>query len=118
IPLVLLAATGKKPLDASALAAGAVDVMEHSTDAALMAARLDTHIALHQSRNALEAQNALLESLVMARTAELEANREELRQAMHNLRTTRVTNGVFWVQVPEAGLYILCGSPADVVKHL
>lgn len=44
--------------------------------------------------------------------------RERLREAMHNLRTTKVTTGVYWVQVPEAGLYILCGSPEDVVKHL
>jgi hemerythrin len=46
------------------------------------------------------------------------ALREKLRDAMHNLRTTKVTTGVYWVQVPEAGLYILCGSPEDVVKHL
>ncbi|OFZ99740.1 MAG: hypothetical protein A3H35_14690 [Betaproteobacteria bacterium RIFCSPLOWO2_02_FULL_62_17] len=37
---------------------------------------------------------------------------------MHNLRTTCVAAGVYWVQVPEAGLYILCGCPGDVVKHL
>src|SRR5207237_221832 len=46
------------------------------------------------------------------------ALRNQLREAMHNLRTTKVSTGVYWVQVPEAGLYILCGSPADVVKHL
>ena len=46
------------------------------------------------------------------------ALRERLREAMHNLRTTKVTTGVYWVQVPEAGLFILCGAPDDVVKHL
>ena len=30
----------------------------------------------------------------------------------------KVANGVFWVEVPEADLRILCGSPADAVKHL
>ncbi|HET6486478.1 MAG TPA: cyclic nucleotide-binding protein, partial [Spirochaetia bacterium] len=30
----------------------------------------------------------------------------------------KVTNGVFWVEVPEADLRILCGCPADAVKHL
>lgn len=30
----------------------------------------------------------------------------------------KVTTGVYWVEVPEANLYILCGSPADSVKHL
>ena len=30
----------------------------------------------------------------------------------------RVTNGVYWVEIPEADLFILCGCPADSVKHL
>jgi hemerythrin len=30
----------------------------------------------------------------------------------------RVTNGVYWVEIPEADLSILCGCPADSVKHL
>jgi hemerythrin len=30
----------------------------------------------------------------------------------------RVTNGVYWVSIPEADLSILCGCPADSVKHL
>ncbi|MBF0369218.1 MAG: bacteriohemerythrin [Magnetococcales bacterium] len=37
---------------------------------------------------------------------------------MQSLLTIRVTAGVFWLKVPEAGLNILCGCPADVVKHL
>jgi hemerythrin-like metal-binding protein len=30
----------------------------------------------------------------------------------------KVANGVFWVEIPEADLRILCGCPADTVKHL
>jgi hemerythrin len=30
----------------------------------------------------------------------------------------RVANGVFWVEIPEADLRVLCGCPADTVKHL
>lgn len=30
----------------------------------------------------------------------------------------RVTNGVYWVEIPEADLFVLCGCPADIVKHL
>ncbi len=30
----------------------------------------------------------------------------------------RVTDGVYWVSIPEADLSILCGCPADSVKHL
>jgi hemerythrin len=32
--------------------------------------------------------------------------------------TTKVANGIWWVEVPEADLRILCGCPADSVKHL
>jgi hemerythrin len=34
------------------------------------------------------------------------------------IRKIKVTQGIFWVEVPEADLYILCGSPPDAVKHL
>ncbi|EPY02783.1 bacteriohemerythrin [Magnetospirillum fulvum] len=34
------------------------------------------------------------------------------------LRKIEVTTGVWWVEVPQAGLCVLCGCPADVVKHL
>lgn len=49
---------------------------------------------------------------------ELEASKKELQKAMNNLQTTQVTNGVFWIKIPEAGLNILCGCPGEVVKHL
>ena len=29
-----------------------------------------------------------------------------------------VANGIFWVEIPEVDLRILCGCPADSVKHL
>ena len=30
----------------------------------------------------------------------------------------KITEGVYWVNIPSADLRILCGSPADIVKHL
>ena len=29
-----------------------------------------------------------------------------------------VSKGLYWIEVPEIDLYIMCGSPADSVKHL
>ncbi|MCP4755218.1 MAG: response regulator [Proteobacteria bacterium] len=43
---------------------------------------------------------------------------QQAESAMKNLQTTQIVPGVYWVQVPEAGLYILCGCPADIVKQL
>ncbi len=34
------------------------------------------------------------------------------------MRKIKVAAGIFWVEIPEAELYILCGCPADCVKHL
>ena len=37
---------------------------------------------------------------------------------MSKIYKTQITAGVFWLEVPEAELYVLCGCPADSVKHL
>ncbi len=30
----------------------------------------------------------------------------------------KVTTGVYWIEIPEVDLRVLCGCPADIVKHL
>ncbi len=30
----------------------------------------------------------------------------------------KVTTGVYWIEIPEVDLCVLCGCPADIVKHL
>ncbi|SCA57472.1 conserved hypothetical protein [Candidatus Terasakiella magnetica] len=37
---------------------------------------------------------------------------------MAQLRKVKVSTGIEWVEVPAAGVYILCGCPPDSVKHL
>ena len=37
---------------------------------------------------------------------------------MSHLRKIEVTTGVWWIEVPAAGIRVLCGCPADSVKHL
>ncbi len=59
----------------------------------------------------LEEQNAQL-------VEDLQKTNAALQNALENLHVTTIANGVFWVQIPEANLYILCGCPADVVKHM
>jgi len=34
------------------------------------------------------------------------------------MNKVKVATGVDWIEIPEANLFILCGCPADVVKHL
>ena len=37
---------------------------------------------------------------------------------MSKIKRMEVIRGVYWVEVPEADLYMLCGCPEDAVKHL
>jgi len=37
---------------------------------------------------------------------------------MSAFRKIKVANGVYWLEIPEAQLYVLCGCPADSVKFL
>ena len=35
-----------------------------------------------------------------------------------SIRKLFVTDGVYFVEIPDAGVYLLCGAPADSIKHL
>ena len=37
---------------------------------------------------------------------------------MAKIKRMEVIRGVYWVEIPEADLYMLCGCPEDSVKHL
>ncbi|MCG8571212.1 MAG: bacteriohemerythrin [Spirochaetes bacterium] len=37
---------------------------------------------------------------------------------MHKIKKIPISKGVFWVEIPEVDLKLLCGCPADSVKHL
>ena len=37
---------------------------------------------------------------------------------MTKIAKIQVTDGVYLVDIPDARLHILCGCPADIVKHL
>ena len=39
-------------------------------------------------------------------------------QPMNDIIKIQVSKGIYWVEAPDAALYILCGCPADSVKHL
>lgn len=37
---------------------------------------------------------------------------------MQKIKKTEVIKGVYWVEIPDAELYLLCGAPEDATKHL
>lgn len=37
---------------------------------------------------------------------------------MSKIKKIKVSNGIYWVEIPEADLFIMCGCPPDSVKYL
>ncbi|MBF0178648.1 MAG: response regulator [Magnetococcales bacterium] len=111
IPVIFVTGAGPYGDETRGFAAGAVDFVNKPIIPDLLLARVRTHLALAD-------QNRQLERQVEERTRELEQAHEALRAAMGNLLTIQVGPGVFWLQIPEAGLHVLCGCPGEVVKLL
>jgi hemerythrin len=111
VPIIFLTAMDNTEDEEKGLSLGAADYIAKPINPAIVRIRVDIHLQLYH-------QNRILDEKVRERTTELEESKKDLQIAMKNLQTTRVTNGVYWVQVPEAGLFILCGCPEEIVKHL
>ncbi|MFT3850394.1 MAG: response regulator [Propionivibrio sp.] len=79
IPVVFLSAQDELTDKAQGLQVGAVDFVGKSSSADEMLARIDTHIALARTKQALEQERSLLEDRVRERTAELFQERSLLR---------------------------------------
>ncbi|MBF0340842.1 MAG: response regulator [Magnetococcales bacterium] len=118
IPVIFVTAMGQSGDEAKGFTLGAVDYVSKPINPTILMARLQTHLALAEHSQLLKQQSRLLEIQVKERTCELEQTQEALREAMGNLLIIHVAPGVYWLQIPEAGLYILCGCPSEVVKLL
>ncbi|MBF0445241.1 MAG: response regulator [Magnetococcales bacterium] len=118
IPIVFITTPEEEQDTAKSLAMGSIDYITKPFNPDIVKRRIKNQLEMKYHHDQLE-------DLVQQRTAELSEKVEvlgkteiALRDAMQNLLTIRVAPGVFWLQVPEAGLYILCGCPGEVVKHL
>ena len=111
IPVIFMTGSGASADEAQGFALGAVDFLHKPFSRAIFHARIRTHLSMAN-------QNRFFEDQVKVRTAALEETEEALRKAMGNLLTIDVTPGVYWLQIPEADLRILCGCPGEVVKFL
>jgi hemerythrin len=98
IPIIFLTAQPEEAeLISKGYKVGAVDYLQKSADGQILRSKV----------------RFFAEQYVQKKNLALQAE-----SAMKNLQTTKIIPGVYWVQVPEADLYILCGCPADIIKHL
>ncbi|MBF0228508.1 MAG: response regulator [Desulfamplus sp.] len=111
IPVIFITGKGQEIDEIKGLEAGAVDYLTKPFSPTILSARLRIHLSMAN-------QKQLLEKEVSLRTGELLKTQDALRKAMGNLLTITVGQGVYWLQVPEVGLRILCGCPGEVVKLL
>ncbi|MBF0184423.1 MAG: response regulator [Magnetococcales bacterium] len=118
IPVIFVSGADQTGHEAMGFAVGAVDYISKPINPAVLAARLNTHLSLAKQRRLLAQQSQLLEQQVQERTRALELAQDKLRESVDNLLIIPIAPGVFWLQIPEADLYILCGCPSEVVKLL
>jgi hemerythrin len=85
-----------------------------STDAEGLEHRVNREFRLFQEKN----KSASIIHALEQKNQQLQKTNHTLGEAINNLQLLKVSAGVYWLQIPEANLYILCGCPADVVKHL
>jgi putative two-component system response regulator len=98
IPVIFLTAMAQPEDEARGLALGAVDYITKPIRPPIVMARIRTHLALYD-------QNRALEGLVRARTAELEASRQEL--ASTRLEIIRRLGRAAEFKDNETGLHII-----------
>ncbi|SLM28919.1 Cyclic nucleotide-binding protein [Desulfamplus magnetovallimortis] len=111
IPVIFITARDEECDEARGFEIGAVDYLSKPFSPAILTARLQTHLAMANHK-------LFLENEMKERTKQLLKTQDALRKAMGNLLTIKVCTGVYWLQVPEADLRILCGCPGEVVKLL
>ncbi|MBF0357523.1 MAG: response regulator [Magnetococcales bacterium] len=118
IPIIFVTAKKEASDEKKGFDLGAVDYVTKPFNPDIIIRRVQTQLELKQQRDHLEeiVQERTLQ--LSEKVVALEKTEDALRDAMQNLLVSEVTPGVFWIQVPEAELYILCGCPSEVVKHL
>lgn len=99
------------------------ELLHHYIDLLNKSKKLENQ--LNQAQQQLQKQNNHIDFLsqeaektIYHRTKALIETQNQLRKSIGNLRVTQVSVGIYWLQIPEANLYILCGCPAESVKHL
>jgi hemerythrin len=85
-----------------------------SADAEGIEHRISREFDLFQAQK----ENAGIIKALKQQNQQLNKTNHTLGEAINNLQLLKVCAGVYWLQIPEANIYVLCGCPADVVKHL
>lgn len=89
IPVIFLTARMEKEAEGKGFVVGGVDYITKPFSPPVLKARVETHLALKQARDALREQNALLEERVEQRTRRISALQDAIIMAMASLAETR-----------------------------
>ena len=89
IPVIFLTARMEKEAESKGFLVGGVDYITKPFSPPVLKARVETHLALKQTRDALKDQNALLEERVEQRTRSISALKDAIIMAMASLAETR-----------------------------
>ena len=89
IPVIFLTARMEKEAESKGFLVGGVDYITKPFSPPVLKARVETHLALKQTRDALKDQNALLEERVEQRTRSISSLQDAIIMAMASLAETR-----------------------------
>jgi hemerythrin len=76
------------------------------------------HLIKHRARGKKAHLPLLLRERCWHNRRQAEKEKRTGDGRMKKLRKIRVANGIFWVEAPDANVFVLCGCPADSAKHL
>ena len=85
IPIIFLTSLDSQADEAYALSVGADDFVHKPLSPPVLSARVRNHLALSQTRKALQSQNKGLEKLVVERTRKIQAQSDELMRRTEQL---------------------------------
>ena len=89
IPVIFVTAMNQEGDEAEGLQLGAVDYITKPFSAAIVRARINTQLTLRRAKQALAAQNRILEQKVRERTEEISYTQEVIINALTSLAETR-----------------------------
>lgn len=118
IPVIFVTAKKEAMDEKRGFDLGAVDYVTKPFLPVIIRRRVQTQLELKKHRDHLQELVRLRTTQLSEKVADLEKTKLALQDSIQNLLVSEVAPGVFWLQIPEAGLYILCGCPGEIVKQL
>ena len=111
MPTILLITTVDPALELELWQPMLIDILFLPVDAEILRLKINRHVSLFSHINELRKN-------IEAQAQALQEAQKQLARLKKNIWLTEICSGVYWLEIPEAELSILCGCPPEIVKHM